>query len=401
MREWSSLLLRDAIEIKHGYAFKGDFFSEAGPGPLLITPGNFAIGGGFRRGKAKYYLGQVPEGFTLQSGDLVVTMTDLSKGGDTLGYPAIIPDGARYLHNQRIGLVRVMRPDLVDSSFLYYVLQTSGYRDHVLSGATGSTVRHTSPSRIYEYSQVMPGLKEQQEIAGVLGVLDEKIANNERIAQSAQSLSELYFERATQGVAMAPLASLATPILGATPDRNNSEYWGPGVPWASAKDVAACSFGALSSTEEEITVEAASVTRAKPVPVGSVILTARGTVGCVARVTRSMALNQSCYAFVSDILPPAALYMTIRWAARSMLSVAHGTVFSTVNMKTFHHVFAPRLDEGSVGEIQDRVESLFDVIDARIEENKSLCRLRDTLLSKLMSGEIRVRDAEREVENGL
>src|SRR5712691_7029781 len=91
MSEWKQIRLGDIVDISHGYAFKGEYFAADGPGPVLLTPGNFAIGGGFRAAKPKYYCGPIPREFQLNAGDLVVTMTDLSKSGDTLGYPAIIP----------------------------------------------------------------------------------------------------------------------------------------------------------------------------------------------------------------------------------------------------------------------------------------------------------------------
>src|SRR5450755_3244180 len=99
--------LGDAITIKHGYAFPGASFGEDAADPILLTPGNFAIGGGFKNTRLKSFSGAFPPEYELEPGDLVVTMTDLSKAGDTLGLPARVPDGGVYLHNQRIGLVEV------------------------------------------------------------------------------------------------------------------------------------------------------------------------------------------------------------------------------------------------------------------------------------------------------
>src|SRR5437899_969146 len=106
--EWIENSLGELIEIKHGFAFKGELFQDEPQGDVLLTPGNFAIGGGFKADKFKYYDGPVPDEFVLHEGDLLVTMTDLSKEADTLGYPALIPprtDGRRYLHNQRLGKI--------------------------------------------------------------------------------------------------------------------------------------------------------------------------------------------------------------------------------------------------------------------------------------------------------
>ncbi|WP_211293144.1 restriction endonuclease subunit S [Brunnivagina elsteri] len=147
---WKVIKLGNLIDIKHGYAFKGEFFRTEPPGDVLLTPGNFAIGGGFKDDKFKYYVGEVPEDFVFDEGDLLVTMTDLSKAGDTLGYPAIIPvpRGNRYLHNQRLGKIIIKRDALISKLHLYYLLRLDAYRNEVLASATGTTVKHTSPDRI-------------------------------------------------------------------------------------------------------------------------------------------------------------------------------------------------------------------------------------------------------------
>jgi type I restriction enzyme, S subunit len=145
---WPLEPLCELIAIHHGYAFAGEHFNEDGHGDVLVTPGNFAIGGGFTWGKGKYYEGPVDERFVLSAGDLVVTMTDLSKASDTLGSPALIPEhpaGKRLLHNQRIGRVEVIAPDRVDVAYLYATLRSEAYRRQVVASATGTTVKHTAP----------------------------------------------------------------------------------------------------------------------------------------------------------------------------------------------------------------------------------------------------------------
>ena len=66
--EWKTVRLADLIEIKHGYAFKGKYFSEDETNLILLTPGNFKIGGGFQSKKYKYYNneGEIPEQYILK-----------------------------------------------------------------------------------------------------------------------------------------------------------------------------------------------------------------------------------------------------------------------------------------------------------------------------------------------
>jgi len=171
--------LGDICDIKHGYAFKGEYFCDAPTEYLLVTPGNFAIGGGFQE-KPKYYCGLIPQDYLLSKNDLVITMTDLSKQGDTLGYPAFVPKDKRYLHNQRIGLVK-LKTELVSKEYLYWLMRTRDYQRFIVNHATGSTVKHTSPKTILSYEFDFPNLPQQHIIAATLSALDDKITSNTAI----------------------------------------------------------------------------------------------------------------------------------------------------------------------------------------------------------------------------
>ena len=194
---WREVALGDLIDIKHGYAFKGAFIHDESVGDVLLTPGNFAIGGGFQAGKTKHYNGTVPSEFVLSENDLLVTMTDLSKQADTLGYPALIPaspNGLRFLHNQRLGKVVLRDPESTHKRYIYYVLCSKEYRDEVLASATGTTVKHTSPERIKRYRFPLPPLPEQRTIAHILGTLDDKIELNRRINETLEAMARALFK---------------------------------------------------------------------------------------------------------------------------------------------------------------------------------------------------------------
>jgi len=193
---WRKVRLGALIDVKHGFAFQGEFFNDEPPGEILLTPGNFAIGGGFKSDKLKYYTGPVPEDFVLQEGDLLITMTDLSKNADTLGYPALVPKlrGHRFLHNQRLGKVVVLDGAPLRKDFLYYALCTREYRHEVISSATGTTVKHTSPERIKAFEFCLPPLPEQKAIAHILGTLDDKIELNRRMNETLEAMARAIFK---------------------------------------------------------------------------------------------------------------------------------------------------------------------------------------------------------------
>ena len=198
--EWQSCRLGDLVEIAHGYAFPGEFFTDTETPFVVVTPGNFRIGGGFTSRRPKYYgnEGPLPPRFVLSAGDLIVTMTDLSKASDTLGVSAVVPrrSGVHYLHNQRIGKVSQREGAPVELAFIHWLLRSALYRNHVVATATGTTVKHTSPSRIADFAFRLPELDEQRRIAGVLDALDYQIEGEERLGRLIERVGGLLLDAA-------------------------------------------------------------------------------------------------------------------------------------------------------------------------------------------------------------
>jgi len=195
--DWQEFKLGDIVTIKHGYAFKGEFFSDEPTNNILLTPGNFKIGGGFKNSKLKYYSGDMPEDYILSAGDVVVTMTDLSKCADTLGYSARIPNDQSkvYLHNQRIGLVRKI-DNSFDLGYLYWLMRTEHYQKFVAGSATGATVKHTSPSKVYAFKFKAPNDKEiQNKIANILSAYDDLIECNLKRIKLLEEMAQITYEQ--------------------------------------------------------------------------------------------------------------------------------------------------------------------------------------------------------------
>lgn len=181
--DWPMVELGVLCNIEHGFAFKGEFFVQDGLDdlPILLTPGNFMQGGGlyFTSKNTKKYSGDFPDAFRLKRGDLVVVMTDLSPMMKILGMPAII-DNDQFLHNQRIGKV-VLKSDQVLKSFLRYAFLLEGVNGRIKREATGSTVRHTSPSRILSVEIPLPNLEIQQHIVAEIEAEQALVAANREL----------------------------------------------------------------------------------------------------------------------------------------------------------------------------------------------------------------------------
>ena len=197
---WKVGKLSEIIKIKHGYAFKGEFFSDVETEDILITPGNFKIGGGFNYSKFKYYNGDIPKDYILTENDLIVTMTDLSKEGDTLGYSALVPtiQNKQLLHNQRVGKIEYKGGKHL-KFFLYFSMREKNYRNFVLGSATGTTVRHTSPDRICDFNLAIPNDKTIIKFSDIVKPMLDNILSNEQENQTLIALRDSLLPKLMKG----------------------------------------------------------------------------------------------------------------------------------------------------------------------------------------------------------
>jgi len=424
--------LGDLIRVKHGFAFKGEHFVDEPSSHVLVTPGNFAIGGGFQDTKLKFYRGPVPEEYILKPGDLVVTMTDLSRTADTLGFGAVVPQSAQwvYLHNQRIGLIELLQPSKVSKVWLHYLMRTSDYRTWVVGSATGSTVKHTSPSRICDFEFDLPPLAVQREAAATLDTLEGRISllrqTNATLESIAQALFKSWFidfdpvrakaegrepegmEAATaalfpaefeesalglipRGWGVVPFAETVNIMGGGTPKTSVAEFWGGDVPWFSVVD--APDFGQVFTlrTEKSITTAGVENSSTRVLPAWTTIISARGTVGKLAMTACPMAMNQSCYGLVPKLSGTEPLvYLAAQHLVDDLKRLAHGGVFDTITRDTLSSVDVANAPSDVRASFAAMVKPMFEQIQEGVARMSTLAELRDTLLPRLISGKLRL-----------
>ncbi|MHB0877030.1 MAG: restriction endonuclease subunit S [Anaerolineae bacterium] len=431
--EWREVTLGELIDVKHGYAFQGEFIRDEPQGDVLLTPGNFAIGGGFKGDKFKYYDGPVPEEFVLQEGDLLVTMTDLSRQSDTLGLPAFVParrDGRRYLHNQRLGKIAVRDEGALDARYLHYLLRSSQYRQEVLASATGTTVKHTSPERVKRFRFSRPPLPEQRAIAHILGALDDKIELNRCMNETLEAMARALFKswfvdfdpvrakaegrdpglpqpladlfldsfedselgEIPKGWKIRMIGELASIVGGSTPSTKEPAYWENGLhAWATPKDLSLLSAPVLLDTERRVTDAGLSQIGSGLLPKGAVLLSSRAPIGYLAISEIPVAINQGFIAMAPRAgMPSVFLLLWASAAHDEILSRANGSTFLEINKASFRPipVVTP---PNSVMCAFDRVaRPLYERIVECVRESRALGALRDGLLPKLVSGEVRV-----------
>jgi type I restriction enzyme S subunit len=168
---WVKKPLAELCDIKHGFPFKSEFFASQGD-YVVLTPGNFYESGGYRdrAEKQKFYSGEIPNGYVMDAGQLLVVMTEQAAG--LLGSPILVPESDRFLHNQRLGLVNKKTGVPWTNEFFYHMFNTKYVRKKIHASASGVKVRHTSPTKIGQVVVSFPAsIAEQQSIVSKLNAL--------------------------------------------------------------------------------------------------------------------------------------------------------------------------------------------------------------------------------------
>lgn len=399
--------LKDVIRIKHGFAFKGEHFSDEETGYAVLTPGNFSLSGGFQETDKFYDSDVFPQEFVLSAGDLIVTMTDLSKEADTIGYAALVPENSkhRYLHNQRIGLVTVFNPDF-EKEYLYWLMRSPHYQRTIANSSNGATVHHTSPEKICRYRFEKRSKRVQSCIATILSTYDKLIeVNNKRISVLEEMAENLYkewfvrfrfpghesvpFENSLpQGWEKKRINELCTFLNGFAFKSEEYDENGEFIV-VTIKNVQDGLFD-LSSIERIGTIpkRMPEYCRLKK---GDVLMSLTGNVARVCIVSENNCLlNQRVCRIESDYPHYSYLFFKQEAIYSTLCNLAYGT--AQLNLSP---ILAGKLKVALPPaplrkQFNDSVSTLFEQRQVLIEENNNLIKQRDLLLPRLMSGKLEV-----------
>ena len=347
--EWKEVRLGDVCEIKHGFAYKGKYFSDTPTCDILVTPGNFTLSGGFKLDKPKFYNGPVEKDYILSKGDLIVTMTDLSKNIDTLGYSALVPEvkGLTFHHNQRIGLVENIANN-VDKYFLYWIMRTPAYQSFIATHSSGTTVHHTSPKGIGNYVFKLPPLDDQRRIASILSSLDRKIELNNKINADLEEMAQAIFKNwfvdfepfkdgkfvdselgmIPEGWKVGRLDEIADVVGGSTPSKAKPEYYTQkGIAWLTPKDLSNHPAVYTSRGVIDITEEGYNSTSTKLMPKGTILFTSRAPIGYISIAQNDICTNQGFKSLVPKKAGTCFLYCFLKYVTPEIENKSTGSTF--------------------------------------------------------------------------
>jgi type I restriction enzyme S subunit len=321
-----------------------------------------------------------------------------------------------------------------DRRFCYYLIKSLD----LARFNAGSGVPTLNRNHVHPLPVIVPSdLGEQRAIAHILGTLDDKIEMNRRMNRTLEAMARALFKSwfvdfdpvgvktesrdpglpkpiadlfpdsfeaselgdIPKGWRIGPILDTARLLSGGTPKTGRDDYWSGGIPWASAKDVSQCSNSFLVETERTISARGLKESATQLIPALCSVVVARGaTTGRMVILGDAMAMNQTCYALATTIGTPFALYCHLRQEIGDLVHAAHGSVFDTITTSTFatsRVVLPPR---PVLGEFEERVDSLFRRVLAEIKASRALAAIRDTILPKLISGELRVKTAEQSLK---
>ena len=405
--EWKEVRLGDVCDIKHGFAYKGKYFSDTPTCDILVTPGNFTLSGGFKLDKPKYYNGPVEKDFILSKDDLIVTMTDLSKNIDTLGYSALVPEvkGLTFHHNQRIGLVENIANN-VDKYFLYWIMRTPAYQSFIATHSSGTTVHHTSPKGIGNYVFRLPPLPDQRRIASILSSLDRKIELNNKINADLEEMAQAIFKNwfvdfepfkdgkfvdselgmIPEGWKVGGLTEIASYMNGLAmqkfPPENNEES----LPVLKIKELGQGFCGTDSdrcscNIKDECKIHN-----------GDVIFSWSGTLLVDVWCGGDCGLNQHLFKVTSNDYPKWFYYYWTKHHLQEFIHIAKDKAVTMGHIKRGHleEALVAIPDNDSMKKANELFEPILNKMISLRLENSRLSLLRDTLLPRLMSGELEV-----------
>lgn len=289
--------------------------------------------------------------------------------------------------------------DMLDADFLYYLLTQPTLVEalHAIAEQSTSAYPSIKPSDIEDLEIQIPELATQKKIADILGSLDRKITQNTEVNDNLERqvqayFQELFVENADPAWTLGAISDLGTVVGGSTPSKSKPEYYTEdGIAWITPKDLSINKAKFISHGENDITELGLKNSSASIMPEGTVLFSSRAPIGYIAIASGEVTTNQG---FKSVVPKPeigtAYVYCFLKHNLPVIEGMASGSTFKEVSGSTMKNVPAVIPDTETLTCFNDFCAPIFAHQRILEEQNQSLAALRDSLLPKLMSGEIDV-----------
>ncbi|MBS1776354.1 MAG: restriction endonuclease subunit S [Bacteroidetes bacterium] len=281
---------------------------------------------------------------------------------------------------------------LTEPKYFYYYLHTIDFTQF----NAGSSVPTLNRNHIHQLDISLPSLPEQTAIAEVLSSLDDKIdllhRQNKTLEQLAETLFRQWFvEEAEEGWEVGTIDDVVSMKGGTTPSTTEQKYWDGDIHWTSPRDLSNTTSIFLFDTSRKITEEGLKQISSGLLPVSTLLLSSRAPIGYLALTEIPVAINQGYIAIICDKI--VSNYFMFLWCKANMEMIenaGNGSVFQEISKSAFRTLDFLVPPKEKIKHFDKEIEPMFQKIKSNTTQIRTLTQLRDTLLPKLMSGEVRV-----------
>ncbi len=437
--EWEETTLGAEADLLTGFPFKSERYTDSADSIPLVRGDNIVQGAMRWDGVKRWPLSERGEHelYELREGDVVLAM-DRPWIEAGLKYAAISKHDLPCLLVQRTA--RLRGGPKLDIGFLRYLIGSLEFTQHIHAITTGTAVPHISGRQIKDFAFALPPLAEQKAIAAVLGALDDKIELNRRLNATLEAMARALFQswfvnfdpvrakldgrppaaldpttaaldpttaalfpdsfqdseagHIPKGWAIKPVGEVVDCVGGGTPSTAEPKYWEGGTHhWTTPKDFSSLQAPVLLDTDRKLTDAGIAKISSGLLPAGTLLLSSRAPVGYLAIAAMPVAINQGFIALKCN--DRASNFFMLNWCQTNMAEIesrATGTTFAEISKQNFRPIRVVLPPKELMAAFTAKVAPLYAQITANLHQSRTLATLRDTLLPKLLSGELGVAD---------
>lgn len=422
--KWEFKKVGDVADILNGYAFKSrDFTNEGVPVIKIrnIVPPSIDFSDVQYVSEDLY---KEKEKYSLDYNDILISMTgsNVNQIASAVGkIGRVRVKNKKLLLNQRVGKIVIIDDSKCNEDFLYYYLIQDDVRYKLAASASGSANQaNINPIQIKSIDIKLPPLDEQKAIAKILSDLDEKIEVNNQINDNLEKIAQAIFKqwfvdfefpnekgepykssggemieselgKIPKGWRVDILNNLVREIItGKTPSTKKSENYGDKYPFVTIPDMHNKVF--ITKTERYLSEEGHKLQIKKLIPKNSIMVSCIATVGLVSISSESVHTNQQ----INSIIPNSIdelyyFYESLKLMEDKLKGIGSaGSATLNVNKGEFEKIKYIYPNSEIISKYHNIVKNIYEKIKLNEIENNNIIQLRDTLLPKLMSGEISI-----------
>ena len=378
-----------------------------------------------------------PESLFLKNGDILFARSSVKGSG--AGQAAMIsscPENT--IFSGFIIRFRIEARDIALPLFVNYLLRSDIYRELLPRIASGTTITNLSQGTLASLPILLPPLPEQRAIAHILGSLDDKIELNHRMNHTLEAMAKAIFKswfvdfdpvrakaegRPTglpddiaalfpdsfenseigeipKGWEVKPIGQVVKCVGGSTPSTKNPAFWAGGKnPFVTPRYMSSLTSPVILDTSRYITDAGVAKISSGRLPSGTVILSSRAPIGYLAITEVTVSVNQGVIAMICNKDLPN--HYVLYWTETNMETIksnASGTTFAEISKRNFRPMPVAVPVKPVLDAFVQQVEPLHRQLVLNLQESATLARLRDTFLPKLISGELRIPDSAKFLE---